>query len=214
MGKVSLVTATIVKLLLVLVIASSECWQVFLSGDRCLYPSSFHLFSSYVCVGQDAAAENSRRSHGPLCLPYLSTEMYRLPPTDDRTLARFSVLDAAIKLQGALPLLVLTLQWGSGGGGIPDGAPWVAALHLTGAFLAVLAVAAVLTAPAASAAAWADGVATCAVECQPGAALVLSAAMVPLELALAWRSLRAPPLLGSVLGSKGIRAADNSRIPH
>lgn len=207
MGKGSLVAATVAKLLLVLVIAYSECWQVFLSGDRCLYPSSFHLFSTYVCVGQDAAAASSHRSHGALCLPYLSDELYRLPPTDDRTLARFSVLGAALKLQGALPLLLLTLQWGSGGGS-SDGAPWVAVLHLIGAFLAALAVAAVLTAPAASAAAWAAGVATCAVECQPGAALVLSAALVPLEFALAWFSLRAPsPLLGSVLSGKG-KAAD------
>jgi len=190
MAKGSLVVATVAKLLLLLVIAFSECWHVQLSGDRCLYPPSFRLFSTYICVGQDASDESSHR-HGPLCLPYLSDELYRLPPTDDRTLTHFSVLDAIFKLQGALPLLVLTLQWGSTNGGSSDLAPWLAGLHLIGAALAALALTMVLTAPVASAEAWSDSVATCAVECKPGAALVLSAIMVPFEVLCAWFSLKA-----------------------
>jgi hypothetical protein len=181
--------ATVAKLLLLLVIAYSECWHIRLSGDRCLYPSSFHLFPTYVCVGQGSSTGSTHR-HGPLCLPYLSDELYRLPPTDDRTLTRFSVLDAAFKLQGALPLLVLTLQWGSVGGGKSDVAPWLAGIHLTGATLAALALAMLLTAPVASAEAWSDSVATCAVECKPGAALVLSGFMVPFEVLSAWFSLK------------------------
>jgi len=173
------------------VVYRSEWWEVLLTGDRCLYPESFHLFASEICVGELHPANPRRR--GALCLPLASEELYLLPSTDDATLIRYNILDAVLQLQLLAPLLLVAIQLSSqppaqknesGGRG------WAAALHVTSAFLMTTAVAAVLSAPTANAATWAGGLLTCDVAVRPGAALGLALFTIPVEVALALSNLR------------------------
>lgn len=182
--------ACVVHLLFAAMVYRSEWWEVLLSGDRCLYPESFHLFASEVCVGE--LHSSVPRRHGALCLPLASEELYRLPPTDDATLVRFNILDAVLQLQLLAPLLLVAVDLsarpserdGPGNG-------WATLLHIISAVLMTTAVAAVLSAPTASAEAWASGLLTCDVAVRPGVALGLAILSIPVEGLFALSNLRA-----------------------
>mmetsp|Transcript_30919 Transcript_30919/g.69461 ORF Transcript_30919/g.69461 Transcript_30919/m.69461 type:complete len:209 (-) Transcript_30919:467-1093(-) len=173
------------KLFVVLLLWHASWWEIQLTGDRCLYPETLNLFVRDICVGKLDSSEH----RAPLCLPLMTDEMYLLPPTDDRTLFRFGILDTAVQLQALPPLILLTLGPAISKGG-DSGNALAACLHMAAALLAVVSVVAVLSAPTANAAQWAEGTQTCEVTLVPGSALAFAAWLVPLELALVWYHLR------------------------
>ena len=176
----------VARLVVVAIVHRSEWWEVLMSGDRCLYPGSFHMFPTEVCVG-DLYPKEPRR-HGSLCLPLASEELHRLPPTEDATLVRFSILDVVLQLQVVTFLLLAALD-ASSGGSTKRSSYSRAALHVASAVLFIAAVAAVLSAPTAKADHWAAGLMTCDVKVRPGAGLAIAALLVPVEAALAVSAL-------------------------
>ena len=176
-----------VYLILLYLLLSHPLTSFLLYKKRCLYPESFHLFSDAVCVGQKEASR-----HGPLCLPLMSDELYLLPPTDDRTLLRFSLLHGASQLQFVPPLLLAAMNISRGGQRSDSDAAAAAIIHLVAAVLFAIAVFSVLSSPVASPQQWADGLLTCDVEVAPGSALSLSLLGCGLELSSAWGYLSAP----------------------
>jgi hypothetical protein len=173
-----------------LVLYYSEWTKVVVTGDRCLFPESFHLFVSEICVGESGA---SSRKRGPLCLPLETDEFIRLPPTEDGTLLNFGILDTCCQLLVLSPGVALSLALSTKveERDLQQGSYIVkSVLHLGTGALAAIAIAVALSAPTASAARWADGMQTCDVQVFPGVAVPLAFGAVILETALAWNSIR------------------------
>eukprot|EP00613_Pedinella_sp_CCMP2098_P051395 CAMPEP_0171815872 /NCGR_PEP_ID=MMETSP0992-20121227/163_1 /TAXON_ID=483369 /ORGANISM="non described non described, Strain CCMP2098" /LENGTH=190 /DNA_ID=CAMNT_0012429621 /DNA_START=162 /DNA_END=731 /DNA_ORIENTATION=+ len=170
----------------------SEWTQVVVSGDRCLYPESFHIFTTEICLGNSHGSSSKRG--GPLCLPLDGSEEFdRLPPTEDRTLLNFGLLlDTVCQMLVISPLVFVSLKFSASadnGNGKTDQSfsPFLTpVLHLSCATLAAIAIGAALSAPTASASHWANGLQTCDVSIVPGAAVPIALISIFAETALAW----------------------------
>jgi hypothetical protein len=190
----------------------SEWWEVVSTGDRCLYPDSFHLFVDSVCVGK---LETGSR-HGALCLPILSEEMYRLPPTEDANLLHYNLLDNCLLLLGLTPIVLAALSVSSPAVVSKDSDgrncklgidSYTSLIYVVRGLLSLTAAGSVLTAPTASAPRWAEGLATCDVVVRPGSALIIALITIPLDLYFAARN---SALYGATLqpikGTRSVRA--------
>mmetsp|Transcript_44776 Transcript_44776/g.57354 ORF Transcript_44776/g.57354 Transcript_44776/m.57354 type:complete len:204 (-) Transcript_44776:54-665(-) len=152
----------------------SEWWEVSLSGDRCLYPESFHIFVSEICVGTLIT-----ESHQALCLPLSGAEeLYRLPPTDDRTIFNYNILDVVLQLLFCVPFITIAIQTQSSSQQqqkVTHKPPneistssFLCLLHFGSALLLGIAILAVTSAPTANSVLWAEGLLTCDVSLSVG----------------------------------------------
>jgi hypothetical protein len=156
----------------------SEWWEVVLSGDRCLYPDSFHIFVSEICVG------SLHSEHQALCLPLSGAEeLFRLPPTDDRTIFSYNVLDVLLRFLFIIPFLIVVIQHQNPNDYASN--IIVGAVHFGGAVLLGVAILVVTLAPTASSHLWAEGVLTCDVSLKPGPGPMIAFSGMILELIVA-----------------------------